>query len=214
MYSVILADDHPLLLRGLQEMLATAADFEVLEATSSGNKALSLIRSLKPDLAVLDVSMPDIGGLDILRTIAEHRWPVKVIFLTATLTGRQIADAMAMGVSGILLKEYAPDALLECMRTVAAGNTWLPAEITAKVVRRDAGDAAEAGAKLNLLTPREREIAGLICGGLSNRAIAEKLGTSDGTVGIHLHNIYRKLEIGNRTALAALHIQYEASQGA
>lgn len=209
MHRVILADDHPLLLRGLQELLATADDFTVIEATTNGMRALAQIRAARPDIAVLDVSMPDIGGLDILRTIVEYQLPVKAIILTATLTGRQVNSALAMGVSGILLKEFAPELLLECMRHVAGGGTWLPEEIMAKVVRSQPENAAE---KLDVLTAREREIARLVSSGLSNRAIAEILGTSDGTIGIHLHNIYRKLEIGNRTALAALHIQHEATK--
>jgi DNA-binding NarL/FixJ family response regulator len=133
---------------------------------------------------------------------------VKVIFLTATLTGRQIADAISMGVWGILLKEYAPEALLDCMRQVASGEKWLPPEL---VVRATSAGPSDSPQKLDLLTVREREVAVQICGGLSNRAIAQKLGTTEGTIGIHLNNIYRKLEITNRTTLAALHLQYMAS---
>jgi DNA-binding NarL/FixJ family response regulator len=208
MYSVVLADDHPLLLRGLQGLLKTAPDFNVLAATASGAQALSLISDLRPDLAVLDVSMPDVGGLEIQRTVFKGRLPVKVIFLTATLTGRQIADAISMGVWGILLKEYAPEALLDCMRQVASGEKWLPPEL---VVRATSAGPSDSPQKLDLLTVREREVAVQICGGLSNRAIAQKLGTTEGTIGIHLNNIYRKLEITNRTTLAALHLQYMAS---
>lgn len=209
MYSVVLADDHPLLLRGLQGLLNAATEFEVLAATASGTQALSLICDLRPDLAVLDVSMPDTGGLEIQRAIVERRLAVKVIFLAASLTGRQIADAISMGAWGILLKEYAPEALLDCMRQVAGGEKWLPPEL---VTRATSALPSNTPEKLNLLTTREREVAVLICGGLSNRAIAQKLGTTEGTISIHLHNIYRKLEITNRTTLAALHVQYTANQ--
>ncbi|AZO41509.1 response regulator transcription factor [Mesorhizobium sp. M7D.F.Ca.US.005.01.1.1] len=132
MYSVVLADDHPLLLRGLQGVLKAAPDFNVLAATASGVQALSLISDLRPDLAVLDVSMPNVGGLAIQRTVLQERLPVKVIFLTASLTGRQIADAISMGVWGILLKEYATEVLLDCMRQVASGEKWLPPELVAR----------------------------------------------------------------------------------
>lgn len=209
MYSVVLADDHPLLLRGLQGLLNAAAEFDVLAATASGTQALSLICDLRPDLAVLDVSMPDTGGLEIQRAIVEKRLPVKVIFLAATLTDQQIADAISMGASGILLKEYAPEALLDCMRQVVGGEKWLPREL---VARATSALSSSSPQKLNLLTARERDVAVLICGGLSNRAIAQKLGTTEGTISIHLHNIYRKLEITNRTTLAALHVQYTATQ--
>jgi DNA-binding NarL/FixJ family response regulator len=209
MYSLVLADDHPLLLRGLEGLLNAAPDFKVLAATASGAQALSLICDLRPDLAVLDVSMPNVGGLDIQRVIFMERRPVKVIFLAATLTGRQIAEAISMGAWGILLKEYAPEALLDCMRQVAGGAKWLPPELVARATSAGPSDSPQ---KLNLLTTREREVAVLVCGGLSNRAIAQKLGTTEGTISIHLHNIYRKLEITNRTMLAALHVQYTATQ--
>ena len=208
MHSVVLVDDHPLLLRGLQSLLSTTSDFEITVATTSGTVALSHIRERLPDLAVVDVSMPDLDGLQILQAVFEHHLPVKVIFLTATLKDRQIADAISFGVWGILLKEYAPDALLDCMRQVAGGEKWLPPELVARAARAARDDTAE---KLNLLTAREREVAVLICSGLSNRAIARKLGTSEGTIGIHLHNIYGKLDITNRTMLAALHVQYKAT---
>jgi DNA-binding NarL/FixJ family response regulator len=208
MHSVVLADDHPLLLRGLHGLLKTASDFNVLAATGSGAEALSLISDLRPDLAVLDVSMPDVGGLEIQRTVHKGRIPVKVIFLAASLTGRQIADAISMEAWGILLKEYAPEALLDCMRQVAAGEKWLPQEL---VIRATSAGSSDNPKKLDLLTVREKEVAVLICGGLSNRGIAQKLGTTEGTIAIHLNNIYRKLDITNRTTLAALHLQYMAS---
>ncbi|HEY9578969.1 MAG TPA: response regulator transcription factor [Rhizorhapis sp.] len=205
MHSVLLSDDHPLLLRGLQDILGAAPDFQIIGATTSGAKALSLVRNRKPDIALLDVAMPDVGGLDILRSVHEYGLPVKVVFLTATLTGREIADAMAMGIWGLLLKEYAPEALLDCLRQVISGEKWLPAELVSKAAHapQDSGER-----KIELLTRREREITELICGGLSNRCIADTLGTSEGTITVHLHNIYQKLEITNRTALAALHVQY------
>ncbi len=204
-HSVILVDDHPLLLRGLQSLLGTAPDFEIVAATTSGANALSVIRERQPDLALVDIAMPDTDGLQILEAVFANRWPVRVIVLSATLKDRQIADALALDAWGILLKEYAPDALLDCMRQVAGGEKWLPAELLARAARATRDDTPE---KLNLLTAREREVAVLICSGLSNRAIAKRLGTSEGTIGMHLHNIYGKLDITNRTMLAALHVQY------
>ncbi|WEX75259.1 response regulator transcription factor [Sinorhizobium numidicum] len=207
MHSVVLADDHPLLLRGLQDILSTAADFNVVGVAVSGADAVSLIRDLQPDIAVLDVAMPRMGGLDVLRALQSQRLRLKSIFLTATMSGPQIAEAMALGVCGILLKEYAPEALLDCMRQVGKGEKWLPDDLVAKAT---AMPQVAIFKKFGLLTAREREIAALICGGLSNRTIAERLGASEGTIGIHLHNIYRKLEITNRATLAALHVQYMA----
>jgi DNA-binding NarL/FixJ family response regulator len=205
MHSVVLADDHPLLLRGLQDILNTAKDFKVVGAATNGAETVSLIRELLPEIAVLDLAMPGMGGLGVLRALKNQQLPLKAIVLTATISGPQIAEAVALGVSGILLKEYAPEALLDCMRQVVNGEKWLPDDLVAKATAAPQSVACE---KFQLLTAREREIAALICGGLSNRTIAQKLFVSEGTIGIHLHNIYGKLEITNRAKLAALHVQY------
>src|SRR3546814_6817990 len=148
--------------------------------------------------------MPEVGGLDILRSVHEYGLPVKVVFLTETLTGRVIADAMAMGIWGLLLKEYAPEALLDCWRQVISGEKWLPAELVSKAAHapQDSGER-----KIELLTRREREITELICGGLSNRCIADTLGTSEGTITVHLQNTYQKLENTNRQELASINGQ-------
>ncbi len=162
MYSVILADDHPLLLGGLQQSLLATPDINVVGVAANGEDALALIHDLKPDIAVLDVAMPQMSGLDVLRASKDQRLRLKVILLTATISGAQIADAISRGAWGILLKEYAPEALLDCLRHVASGEKWLPAELVAK-----ASEAPPVAAlnKIELLTAREREIAALICGG-------------------------------------------------
>lgn len=164
MHSVLLVDDHPLLLRGLQDIIAAAPDFDVVGATASGVEAISLISRLQPDIAVLDVAMPGMGGLEILRAIRGTRRLTRVIFLTATISGPQIAEALKMGLSGLLLKEYAPEALLDCMRQVAMGGKWLPADLMANASQVSNDAPLE---RFSLLTPREREISALICGGLS-----------------------------------------------
>lgn len=208
MQSIVLVDDHPLLLRGLQDILGKAVDFKVVGAGTNGAEATSLIQALRPDIAVLDIAMPKLDGLCVLRSLRSQRQRPKMIFLTATISGAQIADALALGVWGILLKEYAPDALLDCLRQVAAGKRWLPDDLVARAKAKPETNVVQ---KFSRLTARELEIAALVCQGLSNRAIAQQLGASEGTIRIHLHNIFRKMELANRTALAALHVQYIAT---
>lgn len=204
MNSVVLADDHPLLLRGLCDLLDAERDFAVVGAGVNGKEALSLIRKHKPTLAVIDVTMPELSGLEILQAVRVDCLRLKMIFLTATITGSQIAEALRLEVSGILLKESAPHALIDCMRQVAGGGKWLPAELVEK-----ASHHSQGGERLNLnkLSPREKEIVGWVCNGLSNKSIALKLGTTDGTVKVHLHNIYQKLDISNRMTLAAFNFR-------
>jgi DNA-binding NarL/FixJ family response regulator len=202
MPSIVLADDHPLMLRGIQDLLAAAPDIEVVGTATSGGNALAIIKERSPDIALLDIAMPGMGGPDVQAELVRADIPVKVIFLTATLSSKQVNDAVELGVWGLLLKEDAPETLLDCVRSVDGDQRWLPREVMARVTPRQA-----PAASLSLLTPREREIADLVCDGLSNRRIADQLKTSEGTVGIHLQNIYRKLEINNRTMLAALRLR-------
>jgi DNA-binding NarL/FixJ family response regulator len=161
------------------------------------------VERLRPDLVVLDINMPDVSGLAILQRIWSSDLPVRVVFLTATITPAQVSEALAHGIFGILLKEAAPDMLIECLRGVAAGRRWLPDEVASKL----APLPAEVPPSLACLTPREMQIAGLVCSGLSNKMIARQLGAGEGTVKIHVHNIFQKLHINNRTALAALYYQ-------
>jgi len=201
---VLLADDHPLLLRGLADLVAMENDFEVVCATPSGVHALQMIRDMSPDLAVLDVSMPDLGGLEILRKVSQEDLPVRIVFLTATITPGQISDALACGIWGMLLKESAPDALIDCLCATGSGKRWLPADLMdgAEMERRSGGTP-----RLSMLTRREREIVDLASQGLSNKAIAASLGSTEGTVKIHLHNIFQKVQVANRTALVALNFE-------
>lgn len=203
MCGVIVSDDHPLLLRGLCDLLDLEPDFTVVGASTSGREALELLKGGKADIGVLDVLMPDFGGMDILRGVAEANLDVRIIFLTATMTGAQIAEALDLGVAGLLLKESAPDRMITCMREVAAGGRWLPPELVARAADRDL-PPKEKPSVYAILTPREVEVAELVCRGYSNKMIARELGSSAGTIKIHLQNIYQKLQIANRTSLASL----------
>ncbi|MFA7604896.1 MAG: response regulator transcription factor [Novosphingobium sp.] len=203
-HTVFLVDDHPVLLRGLADLVARERDFAVVGSTTQGADAFAMIDRLKPDLAVLDINMPDVSGLAILRRIRAADLPVRAVFLTATITPPQAADALENGIWGILLKEAAPDTLIDCLRSVAGGRRWFAEDVVTKL---RPPPMQEAPAGLAGLTPRELEIAGLACSGLSNKLIARELGAGEGTVKIHLHNIFQKLRINNRTALAALYYQ-------
>lgn len=204
MHSVFLVDDHPVVLRGLAELVGMQPDFTLAGATTDGAGAFAMIDRLKPDIAVLDINMPDISGLALLRRLRSADLLVRPIFLTAMITPTQMSEAIANGIWGVLLKEAAPDTLIECLRCVAQGRRWLTEEMTRSA---DKVWGEEAAPRLSDLTPREMEIAGQACRGLSNKLIARELGASEGTVKIHLHNIFQKLRVTNRTALAALYFE-------
>src|SRR3954447_661926 len=207
---VVLADDHPIVLRCLQVLLQDQPGVEIVASAPDGAAALELIRAHEPHMAVLDINMPQLAGRDVLEAIERDGLDPRVVLLTGTASDEQIATAVERGAWGLLLKEQALDNLTECLRAVAAGRRWLPEEIVAPAVRRTTERRKTVVQLRRVLTAREYEIAGLVAEGLSNKHIARLLKLSEGTVKIHLHNIYEKLGgvdriwSVNRTSLAVL----------
>jgi DNA-binding NarL/FixJ family response regulator len=203
MTSLMLCDDHPLILRGLADLIAADTDIDIVATCGGGQQAIDAILEHMPDLAVLDISMPERDGIDVLKEVAREQWPVRVVFLTGCITDEQVIQAIAAGAYGIVLKESAAASLIDCLRHVAEGRRWLPSSIVQPAIRR-ASAAARRISPFELLTRREKEVARLIADGLSNKEAATRLAMSEGTVKIHLHSIYSKLGVDNRTAVAIL----------
>lgn len=199
---LILADDHPLILEGLESLFSLEEDFQVVGRCSGGLKTLEMVRAHRPDVLVLDIRMPGKSGIEIAREMRQEKLPTCVVLLTAALDEDQLLAAVQAGVQGIVLKEMAPQLLVQCIRKVHAGEQWLERSSTKmaleKMLQREAG-AREAA---QLLTEREIEILRLVAQGLRNREIAERLFISEGTVKVHLHNIYEKLKVDGRMALS------------
>jgi len=164
------------------------------------------VRRHRPDILILDLRMPRGDGLEILRTLRREKLPTKVVLLAAALEEDEILDALRLGVRGVVLKELAPQLLVECVRKVHAGEQWLEKQLSSRVLetllRREAGGRAAS----SVLTPREIEIVRMVASGLRNRELARRLGVTEGTVKIHLHNIYKKLKVQSRVELV-LHAQ-------
>jgi len=199
---LVLADDHPIVLDGLEQLFRLEQDFEVVARCWDGEEALRALRTLRPDILVLDIRMPRCDGLQVLRTLKTEDLPTRVVLLTAALEEDHLLEALQLGVSGIVLKEMAPRLLVDAVREVHAGGRWLEKvssnRALERFLRRDEGERGAAPS----LTPRELEIVRLVVRGLRNRSIAEQLFISEGTVKIHLHNIYQKLEVSGRLELA------------
>lgn len=201
--SVIVADDHPMVLHGIVDVLKSSGDIDVIGAFHDGVSALDATRKLTPEIAVLDLAMPGLNGLDVLGAMAAEKLSTKVVFLTASIADDQIAKAMARGAKAILLKDAAPDDLVRCVHSVAQGGTWFPAELVDPALEREDARRTQSKTFAQLLTARERELLNLVAGGMPNKSIARRLDLSVGTVKNHLHNIYEKLGVPNRTALTA-----------
>ena len=196
MMRVLLADDHPMIAAAL-DVLLRGSDYELVGRARGGADALSQVQRLKPHLLLLDVNMPDGGGLDVLRQLRATRRAPAVILLTAGMDDTQILTADKLGPEGMVLKTSDPALLLECMEEVRKGGRWVDPEIEERT--RQAKDRASRAPSL---TPRERDLIELVRQGLRNRDIAAQLGVTEGTVKVYLHAIFDKLGVDNRTELA------------
>jgi DNA-binding NarL/FixJ family response regulator len=198
---IVLADDHPIVLDGLERLFSAEPDFTVVARCMNGAEALRAVREHHPDVLVLDIRMPEPDGLAVLRELQREQLPTRVVVLTAEVEEDDVLEAMRLGVRGVVLKEMAPRMLVECVRKVVAGERWIERRSLSRaldtMLRREAGLREVAG----LLTTRELEIVRLVARGLRNLAIAEALHISEGTVKVHLHNIYEKLRVDSRVAL-------------
>lgn len=201
---LVLADDHPIVLDGLERLFALEPDVRVLARCTTGEETLQAARKHRPDVLILDIRMPGMDGLEVLRQMKRAKLPTRVVLLTAALDENEVMEAITLGVNGVVLKEMAPQLLVQCVRKVHAGEQWLEKRSVGraleKLLRREAGARQLAA----ILTPREIEIVRMVARGLRNKEIAGKLSISEGTVKIHLHHIYEKLRVDSRVALTLL----------
>jgi two-component system, NarL family, nitrate/nitrite response regulator NarL len=203
--SVVIADRHPVVLHGLIKVLETPSDFAVVACCSDGTSCIEAMRSLRPDIAIVDISISGLSGLEIMAIASSENLPTRLVFFTAAIESDDLAMAAVGGAYGVILKDASPEILLQSLRRIADGQRLLPLlsfdEVPRLATKNPIGENA-----LTVLTDRERQIMRLVSEGLSNKAIGRRLNIADGTIKQHLHHIYQKLEIDNRTVLAALAI--------
>lgn len=199
--SLILADDHPLVLKGLELLLSTEPDFTVLAYCADGEQVLQAVRRQAPDILVLDLNMPKKDGRMVLRELRLEQPSLKTVLLTATLSEDEALDAIRLGVRSMVLKEMAPQLLIECLRKVQAGEEWLEKRSFRRALGRMLQREDHLRQALETLTLREIALTRLVASGLTNQQIADELHISEGTVKVHLHHIYAKLGLRNRVGL-------------
>jgi DNA-binding NarL/FixJ family response regulator len=197
---LVLADDHPLVLDGLLRLFEPEPDMRVVARCGDGEAALRAVREHRPDILVLDLRMPRLDGMGLLRCLAREGLGGPTVLLTAGLGEDELVEAIRLGVRGVVLKEMAPDLLVRCVRTVHAGGQWLEREATGRALERLIAREI-ARPQLEHLTPREVELVCLANDGLRNKEIAARLGLTEGTVKVHLHRIYEKLGVASRVEL-------------
>jgi DNA-binding NarL/FixJ family response regulator len=198
--SIVVADCHPVFLRGLISILQSERNFDVVASCGDGMKSLQAIRELSPDIALLDSSMPTLSGVKVLATSIAERSRTRILLL-APATERVSMFAASIGAYGVVPRDVPPDVLIHGLRQVADGRRLSIREFHAGEARTATYTFENA---LAVLTERERQIAKLVSAGLSNKEVGRQLNLTAGTIKVHLHNIYEKLGVNNRTRLTAL----------
>jgi len=208
MTTVVIIDDHPIVRAGMRAILDSAGDIDILGEGVNGADALRLVNEHDPDVLALDVSLPDMNGVAVTRTLRQQGARTAILILTVHDDPQTVFGLLESGAVGYVLKDEALETLVNAVRAAARGETWLSPAVARQVVRRAvAGSASDATEALSALTPREVEVLRLIARGLDNTAIAQELVLTKRTVQNHISNIYGKLNVASRTEAVLLAIR-------
>lgn len=203
---ILIADDHAVFRYGLRSLLESEPTFKVVGEAVDGSEVAKLTTELKPTVLMLDLAMPRLTGIEVLRELAAVKNEVRTIVLTAAIEKKQILEALQLGARGILLKDSAIQMVTQCIQRVVAGDYWVDHEGVTSLVDylHKLQKPAEGAAAQRLVnfTPRETEIVSAIVAGCANKEIAAKLSLSEDTVKHHLSNIFDKAGVSNRLELA------------
>ena len=198
-HTLLLVDDHPMMRRGIRQLLELEDDLDVICEAGNGAEALDLLTGLQPDLILLDNNSPQMNGVETLKKIREHGYAGKVLLFTVSDAEEDVRDAMRFGADGYLLKDMEPEQLIDQLRRVLHGNLVISPALTkvlAQALRSPQG-ATQAD-----LTDRERQVLKMVALGNSNKMIGNKLGITEGTVKVHMKNLLHKLGLRSRVEAA------------
>ena len=201
---VLIADDHPIVCRGIRNLLEPAAGITVVGEAHSGAEALRLIQSLHPDIVLLDVELSDMSGIDVIKQLNQSKISVRILGLSSYDDREFISQLLSLGASGYLLKDEIPEQIIEAIRGVARGETgWVSRKVAAKlsqILQKDQDGATD-------LTHRELDVLRLVVAAKTNGEIGVLLGISEKTVEKHLDTIFRKLGVASRVEAAVLAVR-------
>lgn len=201
---VLIADDHHMVRQGIKQILELENDIEVVSQASNGEEAVKLARQFKPDVTLMDINMPGMNGLQAIEELKKDEGVYKVVVLTIHQDREYLFKTIQLGAEGYVLKDAEASVLIEAIRTVSEGNTYIQPNMTSELVREFTRISTHSRSKEeeNVLTSREIEVIGLIAEGLINKEIAKKLYISEKTVKNHVSNIFKKLNVSDRTQAA------------
>lgn len=201
---VIIIDDHPLMCRGIRQLLELQSAFDVVGDAGSGTEGIDLALQTSPDLVILDLNMKGLSGLDTLKALRAEGVDARIVILTVSDAKNDIFTLVDAGADGYLLKDSEPDTLLLQLQRIAQGEVILSDSIKDLLLeKRPAEDP------MKLLTDREMDVLRLIATGLSNKQIAAQLFISEETVKVHIRNLLRKLNVHSRVAATVLYFQQQ-----
>jgi DNA-binding NarL/FixJ family response regulator len=196
MISVLIVDDHPMVRTGLRTLLDSTSDIRVIGEAPDGEQAIALGRSLRPNVVLMDLSMPVLDGASATRRLLAEDPDIRVVVLTSFAGQPQVSEALAAGAVGYLLKDCDPRDLVAAVRAAFEGHAPLDARVARVLLPRTTPSPADE------LSDREREVLSLVERGLANKQIGHALGISERTVKAHLGNIFRRIGVGDRTSAA------------
>ncbi len=199
---VLIADDHPVVRDGLSLILQTVPDIEVAGEAADGEQALRLAAELQPAVLVLDLGMPEMDGVEVIRRLHTTQPQIGIVVFTAFDTDERILAALQAGARGYLLKGAPREELFAAIRTIAAGGSLLQPVVASRLLRHMRGESDEE--HIEPLSPRQDEVLRLLAHGMQNKEIAVALGIGDRTAKFHVETVLRKLGASNRTEAVAI----------
>jgi DNA-binding NarL/FixJ family response regulator len=200
--TLVLADEQPVVLDGLEHLFRLEKNFKILARCTTGEETLSAVRKHRPDILVFDFHTHSGNRLAVLKDITKSKLPTLCVIFAAALNDDEMLEAIRLGVSGVVLKDMPPKLLIECIRQVQAGKKWFERDSSARALQKLAERESTARLAYEVLSCRQLQILRMVAAGLHNKDIGKKLFISEGTVEVHLHNIYGKLDMKSRLSLA------------
>jgi len=196
MINILIADDHVLLRQGLKQIIELEEDMKVIYQASDGEEAYEIAKKISPDIILMDINMPNINGIKAAKMLKNDNPKNKIMFLTIYNDKEYLMEALKIGVEGYILKDADSDELIKAIRTISNGGVYIHPSLVSEIENLDVDECKKE------LTDREMQILNLIAEGYSNKEIADKLFLSEKTVKNHVYNIFRKLDVKDRTQAA------------
>jgi two-component system nitrate/nitrite response regulator NarL len=209
-HTILLVDDHPMMRRGMRQLLELEDDLQVIGEAGNGEDALALVPQLAPELIMLDNNMPQLNGIETLKRLRQEGYAGKVLLFTVSDAEEDVRDALQYGADGYLLKDMEPEKLIQQVREVLAGDLVVSPALARVMAQALRPQPAVAQVEL---TERERQVLKMIASGHSNKMIGRKLGITEGTVKVHVKNLLAKLGLRSRVEAAVWALEHERLRG-